>query len=243
MDKIALPTQRIKAEQVNPKRLVVYSKPKVGKTSLLAALDNNLILDFDHGSGYVDALKLEVNTLAQLRAIGTQIIAEGKPYKFISVDTITALEDMVKELALKLYKDTPMGSKFTGSNVLTLPNGAGYLYLREAFFNVLDYIDTLAPHIILVGHLKDKQIELKGKEVNATDVDLTGKIKSLVCANADAIGYIWREANGENWISFKSSDQITCGARPVHLKNQEFLISKLNLENGQLETYWDKIYK
>ncbi len=238
-----MPKQVIKAEQTNPKRLVIYSKPKVGKTSLMAQLPDNLILDFEQGSGYVDALKLKVNSLAELRQIGTAIIAEGRPYKYISVDTITALEDMVKELALKLYKDTPMGSKFAGTNVLTLPNGAGYLYLREAFFNVLDYIDTLAPHIILVGHLKDKQIELKGKEVSATDVDLTGKIKSLVCANADAIGYMWRESNGENWISFKSSDQIICGARPMHLKNQEFLISKLNLENGQLETYWDKIFK
>ena len=243
MEKVALPTQRIKAEQTNPKRLVIYSKPKTGKTSLMAALDNNLILDFENGSGYVDALKLDVKSLADLRAIGSQIIEEGRPYKYITVDTVTALEDMVRDLALKMYKETPMGAKFPGNNVLTLPNGAGYLYLREAFFSVLNYIDTLAPHIILLGHLKDKQVELKGKEVNSADVDLTGKIKTLVCSKADAIGYIWREADGENWISFKSSDQITCGARPVHLKNQEFLISKLNLENGQLETYWDKIFK
>ena len=238
-----LPTQPVKATRVNPKRLILYSKPKVGKTSLLAALENNLILDFENGSEYVDALKIPITNLTELREVGQAIIAAGKPYTYISVDTTTALEDMAKTLALKLYKATPMGSKFAGDNVLSLPNGAGYLYLREAFFNILDFIDTLAPNIILVGHLKDKQIELKGKEVNASDVDLTGKIKSLICANADAIGYIWRESNGENWISFKSSDQITCGARPEHLKNQEFLLSKLNLDNGQLETYWDKIYK
>ena len=107
MEKVALPTQRIKAEQLNPKRLVIYSKPKTGKTSLMAELDNNLILDFESGSGYVDALKLDVKSLADLRAIGSQIIEEGRPYKYITVDTVTALEDTVKDLALKMYKETP----------------------------------------------------------------------------------------------------------------------------------------
>lgn len=237
-----LPTQRTKAERVNPKRIILYSKPKVGKTTLVASLDNNLILDLENGSGYVDAMKVSINNLAELRKYGEAIKAAGYPYKYITVDTVTALEEMVRDLALKLYKETPMGKSFAGTNVLTLPNGAGYGYLREAFFSVLNYIDTLAPHIILLGHLKDKMIELKGKEVNAADVDLTGKIKSLICANADAIGYIWRENANTNMVSFKSSDQIICGARPEHLKNQEFVISETNPETGEYTTHWNKIF-
>ena len=81
-----------------------------------------------------------------------------------------------------------MGKNYDGDNVLSLPNGAGYLYLRQAFFQVLDFIDTLAPHIILSGHIKDKQVDDKGEMVLAANIDLTGKIKSLICANADAIG-------------------------------------------------------
>ena len=45
------------------------------------------------------------------------------PYQFIVLDTITALEDMVKPLALKLYLDTVAGSKFTGKNILDAPMG------------------------------------------------------------------------------------------------------------------------
>jgi hypothetical protein len=237
---LVLPTTKVAASRKNPKRLIIYSKPKVGKTTALAGLDNCLILDMENGSDYTDALKVKINSLADLRAYGNKIIEAGKPYKYIAVDTVTAMEDMVKPLALKLYRETPMGRSFTGDNVLTLPNGAGYGYLREAFFNVLDYIDTLAENIILLGHLKDRQIEIKGKEVNAADVDLTGKIKSLICANADAIAYMTREEN-KTVLNFQTSDTIICGARPEHLKNQQIVIGEMQ-EDGTLKTNWDKIY-
>lgn len=238
---LVLPTKKVAASRKNPKRLIIYSKPKVGKTTALAGLDNCLILDMENGSDFTDALKVKINNLSDLRAYGTKIIEAGKPYKYIAVDTVTAMEDMVKPLALKLYRETPMGRSFTGDNILTLPNGAGYGYLREAFFNVLDYIDTLADNIILLGHLKDRQIEIKGKEVNAADVDLTGKIKSLICANADAIAYMTREDNNKTVLNFQTSDTIICGARPEHLKNQQIVISEIQ-EDGSLKTNWDKIY-
>lgn len=238
---LVLPTKKVAASRKNPKRLIIYSKPKVGKTTALAGLDNCLILDMENGSDFTDALKVKINNLSDLRAYGTKIIEAGKPYKYIAVDTVTAMEDMVKPLALKLYRETPMGRSFTGDNILTLPNGAGYGYLREAFFNVLDYIDTLADNIILLGHLKDRQIEIKGKEVNAADVDLTGKIKSLICANADAIAYMTREDNNKTVLNFQTSDTIICGARPDHLKNQQIVISEIQ-EDGSLKTNWDKIY-
>ena len=185
---IVLPTTKVKAERQNPKRIVIYSKPKTGKTTAYAGLDNNLILDLENGADYVDALKVKVSSLQELLDVGKAIKEAGKPYKFITVDTITVLEEMIMPLAIKLYRATPMGKNFDGDNVTTLPNGAGYLYIRQAFFQVLDFIDTLAPTIILSGHIKDKQVDDKGELVMSANIDLTGKIKSLVCANADAIG-------------------------------------------------------
>ena len=47
-------------------------------------------------------------------------------YKYITIDTISALEENYAiDLALKIYKDTPMGKNFQGTDVRTLPNGAG----------------------------------------------------------------------------------------------------------------------
>jgi hypothetical protein len=239
---IELPTVKIAPVRANPKRLVIYSKPKAGKTSALALLDNCLILDFENGSDYVEAMKLKVDSLATLKAIGQEIIKANKPYKYIAVDTVTALEEMCIGYAKTLYQDTPMGKNFAGDNVLKLPNGAGYMYLREAFFKILDYIETLIPNdgsLILLGHLKDKMLETNGKEVSAVDLDLSGKIKSIVCAKADAIALLSRKGDKVS-LNFKTSEEVTCGARPDHLKNQEIILTEL--VDNNLKGNWDKIF-
>ena len=104
---IVLPTSKVKAERVNPKRIVIYSKPKTGKTTAFAGLDNNLILDLENGTEYVDALKVKIGSLQELLDVGKAIKEAGKPYKFITVDTVTALEEMIMPLAIKLYRQTP----------------------------------------------------------------------------------------------------------------------------------------
>ena len=238
---IVLPTKKVAAERVNPKRLIIYSKPKTGKTTAFAGLENNLLIDLENGADYVEALKVKITSLQELLETGKAIKEAGKPYKYVTIDTVTALEDMVMPLAIKLYRATSMGKNYDGDNVLSLPNGAGYLYLRQAFFQVLDFIDTLAPHIILSGHIKDKQVDDKGEMVMAANIDLTGKIKSLICANADAIGYMFRKGN-QTILSFKTTDEVTCGARPQHLQNEEIVLSEMN-DKGEIVSHWDKVYK
>lgn len=237
---LVLPTKKVKASEINPKKLIVYSKPKAGKTTLFANLDSYLMLDLEKGSDYVDAVKVSINNLTELRTVGTAILAANKPYKYGIVDTATALEDMCLPLALKMYKATPIGKNFAGDNVLNLPNGAGYMWLRQAFFSVIDYISTLFDYVILLGHIKDKQVDDKGEMVMAANVDLTGKIKSILCAQCDAIGYLYRKDN-QTFISFKTNDDVNCGARPLHLKNQDILVAEEI--NGVYKTYLDKIYK
>jgi hypothetical protein len=237
---IVLPTKKVKADRVNPKRLIIYSKPKTGKTSAFAGLDGNLIIDLENGADYVEAIKVKANNLQELKEIGKAIKEANYPYKYVTIDTVTALEDMVMPLAINLYKQTPMGKNYSGDSILTLPNGAGYLYVRQAFFQVLDFIDTLAPQIILSGHIKDKQVDDKGEMVMSANIDLTGKIKSLICANADAIGYMFRRGE-QTILSFKTNEEVTCGARPEHLRNEEIVISEM--VNGELITHWEKVYK
>ena len=236
---IVLPKKKVSATRTNPKRMIIYSKPKTGKTTAFAGLDDNLIIDLENGSDYVEALKVKANSLEELIAIGKQIKEQGKPYKYVTLDTVTALEDMVKPLAAKLYRETPMGKNFSGDDVIKLPNGAGYLYIRQAFFQVLDFVDTLADTVILSGHIKDKQVDDKGELVMSANIDLTGKIKSLICANADAIGYMFRKGD-KVILSFKTNEEVTCGARPEHLRNQEIVISES--VDGKIITHWDKVY-
>jgi|TARA_R100000353_G_C6463814_1_gene184636 Cdc6-like AAA superfamily ATPase len=229
---ITLPKQKVKATRKSPKNMVIYGPPKIGKTTALSQLDDCLIIDLEDGSDMVDALKVQVNDLSELTEVGKAIMKDGKPYKYIAIDTITKLEEWCEEDAKRIYMATPMGKNFEqknpGASVLSLPNGAGYLYLRIAYKKWIDRLNKLADHVILVGHLKDKMLEKKGKEVAAKDLDLTGKIKSITCANADAIGYIYRE-DDETMVSFNSLDDVTAGSRCDHLKGQTMPLEWSNI--------------
>jgi hypothetical protein len=243
--KIVLPTKKVEAAQKSPKNLIVFSKPKVGKTSLFAQLDDCLILDLEHGTDYVDAMKIKASSVEEIKEIGEAIIEQGKPYKYIAVDTITALEEMCIPYAELIYSRTSMGKNWYSKlkpeygSILNMPNGAGYPYLREAFTKIVEYIKTWAPRVILIGHIKDVMLEKAGADFNSMDLDLTGKLKRITSSQSDAIGYLYRKGN-QNILSFKTTDEVSCGARPEHLRNKEIVISEMT-DKG-LVTNWDKVY-
>jgi hypothetical protein len=155
---------------------------------------------------------------------------------------------MVIPYAEVLYSRSPMGKNWFNpgggkekyGSILGLPEGSGYFWTRQAFTKVIDYIKTWAPYVIFVGHVKDTQLEKAGGTFNSLDLDLTGKLKRITTSNSDAIGYLYRKGN-KNILSFKTNDDIACGARPAHLSNAEIVISEID-ENGEYKTYWDKVF-
>jgi hypothetical protein len=193
-------------------------------------------------------MKVEAKSFEEIREVGKAIKEAGHPYKYIAVDTITALEEMVIPYAEILYSKSPMGKNWFNpgggkekyGSVLGLPEGAGYFWTRQAFTKVIDFILTWAPYVIFVGHVKDTMLEKAGGTFNAMDLDLTGKLKRITTSNSDAIGYLYRKGN-RNILSFKTNDDISCGARPEHLRNEEIVISEIN-DNGEYVTHWDKVF-
>jgi len=238
---IKLPTKKIKPKDDNPKFMVLFGKPKSGKTTIAAALENNLIIDLEKGAGFVEAMKIGANDLSDLKEIKQAIIDNNYPYDYITLDTATALEEMILPLAKAKYKDTPMGKKFTGNDVRELEHGAGYLYIREAYKEVVDNFRGLAPHIILLGHTKEKQINKEGKELSENALDLSGKLANIMSAKADALGFIYRKKN-KTILNFNGGDNSIVEARPFHLRGQEIVIAESD-DKGNLTTHWDKIFK
>ncbi len=131
MSTIKIPTNIIPAEDKNPSNLIIFSKPKTGKTELTAQLPNCLLLDFEKGSKMVDAMKVIINNLEDLKEVAKQIKAADYPYDYIAIDTITKLEEIIMPYAEELYSRSPQGKKwFTEgkakyTSITSLPNGAG----------------------------------------------------------------------------------------------------------------------
>lgn len=249
-----LPKGIIKAESTNPLSMIIFSQPKVGKTTLCAALPNSLVIDVEDGSNYVDAQKINVIQTARDKGVSPlvvlqQIVAEIKevksktgefPYEYGILDTATALEDITIELANHLYRNTVQGKNWQGTDVRTLPNGGGYYYTRLAFSNVLNMLKECFKYFIILGHVKSKLVEKDGKELTERSLDLQGKVASILCSQVDAIGYMYREDN-ETKINFQPSESLISGSRSEHLKNQIITVIT-EKEDGKLEVDWSKIF-
>jgi len=251
---IELPKLKTKASRVNPKSIVIFSQPKMGKTTAVSALENCLILDLEEGTDFVDALKIDVVKEARregklpiivLKELINKIAEannknQGYVYKYIAIDTVTALEDIVLPLANKMYKDTPMGRNWVGNDVTTLPNGAGYRYTRMALTEVLNSLEKICDTLIILGHTKDKMVEREGKEMTERGLDLTGKMAAIVCSQVDAIGYLYRDEN-ETKINFASSQSLIAGARSEHLKGADITVA-VSDDQGNVKIDWSNIF-
>jgi len=249
-----LPNEKTKATRINPKKIILFGKPKIGKTTALSQLDNCLILDLEGGTSYVDALKIDILELARQQEVDPIIVLKkvinqlkeanklkgGFVYKYGAIDTISVLEDMIMPIAVNLYKQTSMGRNFQGDDVLTLPNGAGYQYTRRALWLVLEELEQCFDTLIILGHLKDKLVEKDGKEMTERGLDLVGKSAAILCSQVDAIGYMYREDN-QTIVNFAPSDSITCGSRSEHLKNKKVTLIESD-DSGKLTVDWNNIF-
>ena len=98
----------------------------------------------------------------------------------------------------------------------------------------------LCETLILVCHVKDRQINKDNQESTEFSVDLAGKLSDIICGEADAIGFIYREKN-KTIISFEGGDGTIREARPLHLRGKKFIIGESD-ENNNLTMNLSKIF-
>ena len=214
-----LPEKKEGVKLINPRTLLLYGHPKIGKTSFATELECNLIADLETGSEYVDAYKIEINSLDELMELGAELNKEENKgrYKYLTIDTITKLEEWTEWYATKRYMESSQGSAYNRKggvllprhkweNVVTMGQGYGYKWAREAMDIVLDKIESFGLPVIYMGHVRDKIVSKDGVDIVAKELDLTGKLSTKVMARVSAIGYMHRDENDDLMISFKSAE-------------------------------------
>ena len=223
-----LPTTVIKSTTVNPSLLTVFGQSKVGKTTMLTKLNNCLIIDTEKGTKYVDALKIQVDNSAQLKnLIGSLkdkegIESLGVKYDYIALDTI---DNVVSWFEKDIARENNIDS------FAKIPFGDGYNQVRNRVMAMISALMECCEHVIIIGHRKKTIIGNDSVEVNVSSLDLSGKLKNYVMAKSDAIGFVYRNEDGNLQISFEASDEIEAGTRLAHLAGKI------------LDFKWSNIYK
>lgn len=246
--------------------MIIYSPPKKGKTTIVSKLTTEfaeegkaIILSLDpNGTAYADSIHKEISNPQEfVQALKTmeKMWIDGNGYEYLIVDTISMADEWSEIVGTFNYMATTQGKKFNKTDdgktipygskefqtVHALPNGAGYLHSRSVMNSWLSLMKKAAPHIILIAHIKDKLVSSKaGDTVTESDIDLTGKVKSVYTSKVDAIAYFTRKKN-QGFLNFKPAPGAkTVGGRCDHL-NDSILISE-KLDDGSVKTYWENIF-
>lgn len=213
-----LPTTPNGPLKSDPKLLIVFGQTKVGKTTMMSKLPEGkyLLIDTESGSDYLTVNRFKVNSLKDLSDVlgELQANADKYPFEFIVLDTIDVVVDWVEAFIMQ---------KEGVSKLADIAYGGGYSQTREKVMSILNAFNKLGKRLIVVGHRKKTSSESDSKEeFSISTLDISGKLKNFMCADADAIGYTYRDEEGNLMITFKPSDFLEAGARPKHLRGQTF---------------------
>jgi AAA domain len=251
-ESLVLPQKASKPEAVNLRTMIISGLPKSGKTTAVAKLPNSLIIDTENGTDFVECMKLKfpegvgpVGKFKWLREVAAKIKEEGRPYDYVIVDTLSELDVLAEWEGTWKYMNSMQGKAFNRDgngnhlkpsdpnyeSVLTLGQGYGYRYTREAILGIFDTLKDLGKICtIFICHVADKMIS-KGasEEVMVKDLALVGKTRDILPRTVDATATVWND-EGKMMISFKGNERKIGGVRAKHLVGYE----------GEL--IWDKIF-
>ena len=105
---IILPKEKTIPVKNSMRFVIFFGKPKAGKSSAMAALENNLIIDLEDGYKGLSALVVQARNINDFGDICRALQEEIKnnngkyPYKYITIDNATRLEEMCMGYAITL---------------------------------------------------------------------------------------------------------------------------------------------
>lgn len=193
------------------KYTLIYSLPKVGKTSLACQFPNNLLLGFEHGWNAISGAKaIDVTKWADFKVILRQLEKpEAKEmYDTITIDTAAIAWDKCEEYVC---------SQNAVQKLSDIPWGAGFAACSKEYENCLRRITQLGYGLVLIAHV-DKRIEKVGDdEIEYISPALNKRAYAIANQIVDIIGYISidydDEGNSERWLYTRKTPRIMAGSR------------------------------
>ena len=136
----------------------------------------------------------------------------GHSFKYIAIDTI----DKVVQWA-----ETAVCKEHQVQSLADLAYGKGWGLSREKVMNTIRTLSDLCDHLIIIGHRKTAKAVVEGQDsIEPESLEITGRLKNMIMADCDAIGYVFRDEEEKLKVTFKSNNALEAGSRSPHLRGQ-----------------------
>ena len=198
------------------KYILVYGKPKVGKTTLAARFPKNLLIAFEKGYNAIDGIKaVDINRWADFKLVLRQL---EKPearamYDTITIDTTTIAYEMCEQFVC---------AQNGVQSIRDIPWGQGWTLVKKEFETCLRKITMLGYGLVLISHIETrKEKTADDSEIEILAPSMPKRCYEVVNQIVDIIGYIATEwdDNGEShrWLYTRQTPTVMAGSRFPYL--------------------------
>jgi hypothetical protein len=178
-----IPTQRRgrKAGAAESNTLI-FGDPKIGKTTLLAQMENALILDTENGTGFVDAFVMPVPDYPSFLAGCKEVAEQPHDHSPICIDT---LDNVVRFCTAEVCRQNGV------KDLADLPYGKGYSQLGNGLIQILTRLASLGRGLWMTAHVKEVEVDVPGvgKALRA-EPSLPGSVARQLLAFCDFVFYL-----------------------------------------------------
>ena len=197
------------------KYVLVYSQPKVGKTSFAASFPRNLLLAFEKGYNAIGGVRAaDINKWSDAKLVLRQLEKpEAKAmYDTITIDTVSIAWSLCEEFVC---------AQAGVQKINEIPWGQGYTQLTQEFEAFLRKITMLGYGLVLITHVDVRRETVGNNEIEYYSPSLNKRCYPICNRIVDIIGYIdvtWDEnGNGERWFYTRKTPTIMAGSRFKYL--------------------------
>ena len=198
------------------KYILIYGKPKCGKTTLASHFPKNLLIAFEKGYNAIDGIKaVDINKWAEFKLVLRQLEKPEaqKMYDTITIDTTTIAYDMCEQ-----YVCAQHGVQ----TIAEIPWGQGYAATKKEFEKSLRRITMLGYGLVLISHIETRKEKLSDdNEIEILAPSMPKRCYEVVNQIVDIIGYISTEwdddGNSQRWLYTRQTPTVMAGSRFPYL--------------------------
>ena len=198
------------------KYMLIYGKPKTGKTTLASKFPKNLLIAFEKGYNAIDGIKaVDINSWSDFKLVLRQL---KKPeaqamYDTITIDTTTIAYDMCEQYIC---------AQNAVQSIRDIAWGQGWGLAKKEFESCLRQITMLGYGLVLISHIETrKEQTADDSEIEILAPSMPKRCYEVVNQIVDIIGYIateWDEmGNSERWLYTRQTPTVMAGSRFPYL--------------------------
>lgn len=197
------------------KYVLLYGKPKSGKTTAACQFPKALLCAFEKGYNAIGGVRpQDINKWSDFKQVIRQL---EKPqareiYDTIIIDTVSIAWDYVEQFVC---------AQNGVQKIADIPWGGGYSAAKKEFENSIRKITKLGYGVVLIAHSASRIEKLAdGSEQEVISPDLPKRAAEVCNGIVDIIGYIGNEyVNGEiqRWLYTRETPTLFAGSRFKYL--------------------------